>query len=176
MKAARNCLLELYLPNKDREPLCGEMRPMLPLLFEGEKQLGKPPAEAWNKLSDVRFLVRCIPGAEVIGEPEPASAALKLRPGFAFVRGTLDVTLTVIDKTEPTSVRLALHSKAIGASSDVEARLEMSAAEAGTAVHWSVEVTSLTGLLKLVPQGLIRGAAQSIIDDVWEEVETKLGA
>jgi carbon monoxide dehydrogenase subunit G len=144
------------------------------LNFEGDKQFARPPADVWNKLSDARFLVQCIPNAEVVGAPVETSAVCKLRPGFAFVRGTLEVTLSVVDKAEPTSVRLGLHSKGIGASSDVEAVLGVAARNGGTAIHWTADVKSLGGLLKLLPQGLIRGAAQSVIDDVWKQVEARL--
>jgi carbon monoxide dehydrogenase subunit G len=75
---------------------------------------------------------------------------------------------------EPTTARLSLLSKAIGASSDVEAVLTFAPAGAGTRVHWTADVKSLSGLLKLVPSGLIRGAAQSVIDDVWKQVDAKL--
>jgi carbon monoxide dehydrogenase subunit G len=144
------------------------------LTFGGDKQFARPPAEVWAKLSDARFLVQCIPNAEVLGTPEAVTAVCKLRPGFAFIRGTLEVTLTIVEKAEPASVRLALHSKAIGASSDVEAVLAMTPNEGGTALHWTAEVKTLGGLLKMVPQGLIRGAAQSVIDDVWKQVDARV--
>jgi carbon monoxide dehydrogenase subunit G len=144
------------------------------LHFEGDKHFTQAPGALWTKLSDARFLVQCIPNAEVNGVPEPATARCKLRPGFAFVRGTLDVTLTIVEKTEPTTVRISLHSKAIGASSDVEAVLGITSKDDGSDVHWTADVTSLGGLLKLVPHGLIRGAAQSVIDDVWKQTDLKL--
>jgi carbon monoxide dehydrogenase subunit G len=144
------------------------------LHFEGDKDFPRPPADVWSKLSDARFLVQCIPDAQVIGTPTAETAECKLRPGFAFVRGTLNVTLRVLEAVEATSVRLALLSKAIGASSDVEAVLAFSPSEKGTRVHWTEEVKTLTGLLKLVPQGLIRGAAEKVINDVWAQVEAKL--
>ena len=41
-------------------------------------------------------------------------------------------------------------------------------------MHWIAEVKELGGLLKMVPQGLIRGAAQKVLDDAWTAVEAKL--
>ena len=42
---------------------------------------------------------------------------------------------------------------------------------------WRAEVKSLGGLLKMVPSGLIRGAAQKVIEDVWNGVadQVKMG-
>jgi carbon monoxide dehydrogenase subunit G len=134
------------------------------------------PDEVWAKLSDARFLVQCIPDAQVVGQPEPTVAVCKLRPGFAFVRGTLEVTLRVIEATAPSTVRLSLFSKAMAASSEVEALLALTPKDEGTHVHWTADIKSLGGLLKVVPSGLIRGAAQSVINDVWAQAEAKLGA
>ena len=44
----------------------------------------------------------------------------------------------------------------------------------GTAVHWTGNLTEVTGLLKIVPKGLIEGSARKVIEDVWEAVSARL--
>ena len=144
------------------------------LRFEGDRDFPQPPAELWARLTDARFLVQCIPDVESVTEVQPDRAVLVLRPGFAFVRGTLDVTLQVVDPVPPTSARLLLHSKGIGTSSDVEAALSLAAHGSGTRVHWVAEVKALGGLLKMVPAGLIRGAAEKVVGDAWNAVAARL--
>ena len=97
-----------------------------------------------------------------------------LRPGLAFVRGTLELTLRIAEATSPTSVRLSLATKGIGTTSEVEVALALTPQESGSRVNWTAEVKSLGGLLKAVPQGLIRGAAQKVINDAWTSVESHL--
>jgi carbon monoxide dehydrogenase subunit G len=46
--------------------------------------------------------------------------------------------------------------------------------DTGTHVHWKAEIKNLGGLLKAIPSGLIRGAAQKISADVWAEIEKRL--
>jgi carbon monoxide dehydrogenase subunit G len=145
------------------------------LHFEGDKDFPLAPADLWAKLSDARFLVQCIPGAEKVLTAEHDRAVCVLRPGFAFVRGTLEVTLQVTEAVPGQSVRLLLHSKGIGTTSDVEAALALTAQGGGTRVHWTADVKQLGGLLKAVPQGLIKASAQKVIGDVWAQVEAKLG-
>jgi carbon monoxide dehydrogenase subunit G len=99
-----------------------------------------------------------------------------LRPGFSFVRGTLDVTLHVVDAVEPSAARYAVASKGIGSSADVEATVALAPEGAGTRVRWTAEIKTLGGLLKMVPAGLIRGAAQKVVNDAWSAVEAKLNA
>jgi carbon monoxide dehydrogenase subunit G len=144
------------------------------LHFEGDRGFSQPPAELWARLSDPRFLVGCIPGSESVREAAADHAVCMIRPGFAFVRGTLEVTLKVVEAVAPASVRLELHSKGIGSSSDVAAALALTPQDAGTRVHWTADVQSLGGLLKAMPPGLIRGAAEKVIGDVWTNVTARL--
>jgi carbon monoxide dehydrogenase subunit G len=142
--------------------------------FEGDKDFPQPPVELWAKLTDARFLVQCIPDVESVTEQEADHAVLVLRPGFSFVRGTLDVTLRVVDAVSPASARYVVVSKGIGSSADVEATVALAPEGTGSRVHWTAEVKTLGGLLKMVPSGLIRGAAQKVVNDAWNAVEGKL--
>ena len=56
----------------------------------------------------------------------------------------------------------------------VESTLRLSADGPNTKVGWTAEVTQLGGLLKMVPYGLIRGAAHKVIEDVWDGIAEKL--
>jgi carbon monoxide dehydrogenase subunit G len=143
--------------------------------FEGEKDFPQAPANLWAKLTDARFLAQCIPDVESIQEAEADRAVLVLRPGFSFVRGTLDVTLRVVDAVEP-AARYEIASKGIGSTADVEATVALAPEGTGTRVRWMAEIKTLGGLLKMVPAGLIRGAAQKVVNDAWSAAEAKLNA
>lgn len=144
--------------------------------FEGEKDFPQPPAELWAKLSDARFLVQCIPDVESVAEAEADLAKMVVRPGFSFVRGTLESSLHIIDTVAPTTARYTIANKGIGSSADVEATIALAPRGTGTRVHWTAEIKALGGLLKLVPSGLIRGAAQKVANDTWSAVEARLSA
>lgn len=145
------------------------------LRFDGRKDFpGLAPAALFEKLSDAQFLVLCVPDVREVDRQDRESAAFTLRPGFAFIRGTLEVTLRVLEATAPGTIRLSLLSKGIGSSSEVETTLTLSALEAGTRVDWVAEVKSLGGLLKAVPHGLVRGAATKVIQDAWSAAEGRL--
>ena len=144
--------------------------------FEGDKDFPLAPAELWGKLTDARFLVQCIPDVQVVSRSEPDWAVCTLRPGFSFVRGTLELTLRVGEAVEGTSARFLVHTKGIGSTSDVEAALAFRPQDGGTRVHWTADVKELGGLLKAVPRGLIQAAAQKVIADSWAAVEANLAA
>jgi carbon monoxide dehydrogenase subunit G len=146
------------------------------LHFEGSRAFSQPVAEVWSKLSDARFLVQCIPGVEAVTVAEPDQAACRLRPGFAFVRGTLDLTLRIVDVVAEKSARLELHSQGIGSTSDVEATLNLEPQGDGTQLQWTADIKQLGGLLKAVPSGLVQAAAQKVIGDAWAAVAARMGA
>jgi carbon monoxide dehydrogenase subunit G len=58
----------------------------------------------------------------------------------------------------------------------VEATIALAPDGTGTRVRWTAEIKTLGGLLKMVPAGLIRGAAQKVVNDAWSAVEAKLNA
>jgi carbon monoxide dehydrogenase subunit G len=146
----------------------------LMLRFEGDRDFPLSPVDLWAKLRDARFLVTCIPEAAVQGVPERDKAVCSVRPGFAFIGGSLDTTVEILDAQEPAKLRFLLSSKGIGTSSVVETELTITPAAGGSRVHWVAEVKNLGGLLKAVPSGLIRGAAQKTIEDVWEGITKSL--
>jgi carbon monoxide dehydrogenase subunit G len=143
------------------------------LEFEGDRTISQPPAEVWARLGDARFLVECMPDREAVKEAAADQAVCTIRPGFAFVRGRLEVTVRILERAE-NFVRVSLHSKGVGTSSDVEATLTLAPQDGGTKLHYKAAVTHLGGLLKAVPGGLIRGAGQKVIGDVLTGVEKKL--
>jgi carbon monoxide dehydrogenase subunit G len=144
--------------------------------FEGDRNIPYEPAEVFPKFRDVSFLVQCVPDSTPIVEATRDRAECRVRPGFAFIRGTMDVTLQVVQAVEPKTVQLLINSKGIGSSADVDVFLTLDSREQGTHLHWIAEVKQLGGLLKAVPSGLIRGAAQKTIDELWRRVTNKICA
>lgn len=146
------------------------------LVFQGEKQFGNEPAIVWARLRDASFLVQCIPDASIEGAPTRDEAFASVRPGFSFVRGNLDITLHIIGSDEPRLVKALVLSKGVGANSEIEVAVAVSAGGQGTHVEWNAEVKTLGGLLKMAPTGLVRGAAQKVIEDVWANIEQRLAS
>jgi len=143
--------------------------------FEGDKSFPLPVADVAAKLSDAGFLASCLPDAQV-SEATPDKAVWKLKPKLAFLTGSLNVEMTSTGREPGESAAFKIVAKAIGASSTVVTALTFTEADGGTAVQWTGDLTEVTGLLKMVPKGLLQGSAQKVIEDVWEAVRAKLAA
>ncbi len=142
--------------------------------FEGDQDLPHAPATVWQKLRDPAFLLQCIPDAAPSGQVEKDRVAFSVQPNLGFVRGRLDVVLELTDAQEPTTLRWHMSSKGISTTSEIDIALAVSPHEQGSRIHWQASITQLGGLLRMVPSGLIRGAAQKVVEDMWRTVADKL--
>jgi carbon monoxide dehydrogenase subunit G len=142
--------------------------------FEGTRDFPQPPALVWARLRDARFLTQCVPDSFPEGSPARDQAVCTVRPSLSFVRGSLQITIQVLEAAADQTLKLLLASKGVGNSSEVEAVMSFAPQNGGTRVQWSAEVVRLGGLLRAVPTGLVRGAAQKLIDDLWKEVASRL--
>jgi uncharacterized protein len=141
--------------------------------FEGDRSFSLPITEVALKLSDAGFLVNCLPDSQIT-EATPDKAVWKLRPKLSFLTGGLNAEMATTAREPGKSVAFKVFTKALGASSTVITNLTFLEAEGGTVVHWTGELTEVTGLLKAVPKGLLQGTAQKVIDDVWAAVTARL--
>ncbi|AWM36588.1 Carbon monoxide dehydrogenase subunit G (CoxG) [Gemmata obscuriglobus] len=141
--------------------------------FEGDKRIGRPVAEVAAKLSDAGFLANSVPDAEV-SENTPDRATGKIKPKLSFLTGSLTLHAEVTTRVPGKSVAYRIETKTMGASSTVETTLVFGEAEGGTLVHWTGDIVAVTGLLKMVPKGLLEGTAKKVIEDVWAAVESKI--
>ena len=143
--------------------------------FKGEREISRPPVELYLKLLNPAFVAGCIPDVEAVARAEGDTIACTLRPGFSFVRGTLDLTVHLEGAEAGRRIKYMIETKGIGTSSAVEVELDLVGSTGGTVVHWTAIVKELGGLLKALPKGLVQASAQKIIALAWTSVANQLG-
>ena len=143
------------------------------IAFAGERSFPHPVPAVAEKLSDVGWLVGTLPDVQVTAAA-PDRAAWKMKPRLSFVAGHLDSTMERTAHEPGAAVGFRVVTKAIGASSTVNIRLAFHAADGGTRVAWTGELVEVTGLLKMVPKGLLQATAEKVIEDVWVAVGARL--
>lgn len=142
--------------------------------LQGQREYAVSADILWGKLSDLQFLVDCVPDKHDPKLVSPTKAEMIIRPNIAFLKGELTLVMEKTAETPPTAATLTLSTKGIGSTSTVVAQFEVQPAPGGSQLIWSAEVTQLGGLLKAVPKGFIQGAAQKQINDLLTSLETKL--
>jgi carbon monoxide dehydrogenase subunit G len=142
--------------------------------LSGNEQFDLPANSVWQSLIDPSFLCLCFPGVDSVVRCDDRSAMLVVRPGFSFVRGTLEVSFEFVDLKPTSHARVAIQLKGIGSSAKLESGFGLSPNDAGTRVEWTADVLELGGLLKAVSQGLMQAAAQKVASDTWGNIRHRL--
>ena len=133
-----------------------------------------PVAEVAAKLSDAGFVANCVPDAQVAeATPDRASGSSSRNcrsspvadPRRGGDRTRPGKSVTFRDRSPRRWARAAPWRRS---STFKEAE------GGGTAVHWTGDLVAMTGCLKMVPKGLLEGAAKKVIEDVWSAVAAKL--
>ena len=141
--------------------------------FEGTRFLPVPPAVVSAKLADAGFVVGCLDHVEKVVESSPDRAAWKLRHQFRVhewdarhdaERHRAHRRVGDVPRGQQGDRRFDHSSRHDG----------VPAGRGGATVTWSAELVERTGLLKLVPAGLVQSAAGSVIEETWKSIETKL--
>ncbi len=140
---------------------------------QGDRDFALRASELFARLSDAAWLAGCLTEVHVV-RAGPDVAEWSMRPTLSFVAGTIETTLTITERTPSAEMRATVLSKGIGATAQVETHLTFAPQGDGTRVHWEMAITQLTGLLKLIPKGLLQATAQKVIEDVWTQIDKKL--
>ncbi|MGL4421402.1 MAG: CoxG family protein [Gemmataceae bacterium] len=141
--------------------------------LQGQETFPILPELLFPKLRDCGFLAHCLPDATITSASD-AESAWKMKPKLSFVSGELKTHLARTAETPPSTIAFHVKGEGVGATSTVTTTLKLTPTDTGTIVDWSADIIALTGLLKMVPRGLIQSAAQKVIADVWVAVREKL--
>ena len=144
--------------------------------FTGVEHFECMPVELWARLTDMPFVSRAIPDVDRFDRVDAMGFACRVRPRFAFLTGSLDLTFEVIELQPQDRLKVRSRGKGIGAAVVVEAELRLSAKDQGTELQWTGIIVSREGLLKPVSAGLIQGAAQRVIDNFWKKFREAMTA
>jgi carbon monoxide dehydrogenase subunit G len=138
--------------------------------FSGVESLPASADRVYTFLTDPDQMKSVIP--DLVSAEKTAPNILKgvVRPGFSFLRGTLKFTMTIDPKEPGKTANVTIFSEAIGAKLTVESSMRVEPDGAGSKVHWTAQVTQLSGLIAAAPGGLIKAAADKTVRDGWEKI------
>lgn len=125
----------------------------------GTERLDLAPAEAWARLSDPRSLGEALPAVERVAVGGEDSFEATFRPTTGLGSTLMVVAFTVSEREEPS--RLVVTGSGGGAEFAVRLRaaFELAEADAGTDVHWTLEL-HLHGALRSLTQRVIEQVAR----------------
>lgn len=142
--------------------------------FGGEEHFAAPPDEVYPLLTDLEAMQRTIPDLSSAERVDDRTLKCIVRPGFSFLRGTMNLTIT-IDKTRPPEeATMQVDAKGIGVAMKIVSRLHIAPEGDGSRLKWDATVSEMKGLVSTVSPALVRGAADGIIRHSWQQVHQQL--
>jgi carbon monoxide dehydrogenase subunit G len=142
--------------------------------FSGTEHFDVPVETAFDQITDLKVTAKTLPGLERVERLEPTHLECRVRPKFSFLTGSMQMIFDVLETERPSSARMRVVGKGIGASLAIETSIRLTAEGTGTRLDWSSEVTELGGLIKALSRSLIEGAARKVVADSWATFRTHL--
>jgi carbon monoxide dehydrogenase subunit G len=137
--------------------------------FSGAEHFDCTQSELWSRLNDMAFISRTIPDVDKVERLEPTGFTCKVRPKFAFLTGSLELSFTITESEPEKRMVVRSRGKGIGAAIVVDIEIHLSSAASGTDLNWTGTIISREGLLKPVSTSLIQGAAERVIQNLWQK-------
>jgi len=135
--------------------------------LSGTEHFDAPVERVFDQITNLEFTAKTLPGLERVEKLESQHLVCRVKPGFSFLTGSMQMTFDVLEAERPTSAKMRVKGKGIGATVVIETSVNLAAEGTGTRLDWASEVTELGGLIKAVSRALIEGAAKKIVSDSW---------
>ncbi|HQU41168.1 MAG TPA: SRPBCC domain-containing protein [Pirellulales bacterium] len=143
--------------------------------FGGEEAFQADPQRLFATLTDLDTLAASIPDLVSAERPDPQTLKCVVKPRFSFLRATLRMTIRLSDLDPPRSAKMHIASEGIGVSMQITSSLNIENEGTGSRLRWTATIDRVGGLMATVPAGLVKGAADQVIRQAWQQVRVKLG-
>jgi uncharacterized protein len=142
--------------------------------FSGSEHFDYPVETVFDQITDLQVTAKTLPGLERVERLEPKHLECRVRPKFSFLTGSMQMIFDILETDRPSTARMRVVGKGIGASLAIETSIRLTAEGTGTRLDWSSQVTELGGLIKALSHSLIEGAARKVVADSWATFRTHL--
>lgn len=141
----------------------------------GEELFKAARSKVFAALTDLDALKQSIPDLQSAEIIDPRTLKCVVRPGFAFIRGTMKLSIHLVKVLPDEEIVMKVNAAGIGLTMEIETNLRLEAIESlKTRLVWRTQVVNRTGLISLVGASLIQGAAEKTIRDGWTKLRERL--
>jgi carbon monoxide dehydrogenase subunit G len=144
------------------------------LEFGGTELFEATPQRLFEVLTDLDMLPQSIPDLQSSERIDERILRCVVRPGLAFIRGTMKLRIELLDLQPPTAATMQIDAQGIGATIQVQSQMKLTAEGPATRLDWEAAITQRKGLVATVSAALIRGAADQVMRHGWEQIRAKL--
>lgn len=135
--------------------------------LSGFEHFDAPVETVYDQITNLEFTAKTLPGLERVEKLTPTHLECRVKPQFSFLTGSMQMVFDILESNRPSSARMRVKGKGIGATLTIETSIRLSPETDGTRLEWTSQVTEMGGLIKAVSRSLIEGAARKIVRDSW---------
>jgi len=128
----------------------------------------------YDFVTDPRRVTSIFPDVQSLKVADENNFSLKAKVGMSFIKGTMDVKLSLVDNRRPTFSKLKARGTGLNSSVDLESSFTLEDAPGGgTHVKWAAEA-KISGMMASVGSRLIDSAANKYVKEIIGSLEKKL--
>jgi carbon monoxide dehydrogenase subunit G len=139
----------------------------------GSYAFAAPPERVWALLMDPNAIASCIPGCDRLDPDGPDRYKAAITIGMAAITGNYEGTVTISDKTEPSSYKLSVEGQGRPGFVKGDATIALRADGTNTIVDVK-GVVQTGGTIARLGQRLIGSAAKMMQDRFFACLQSKL--
>src|SRR3989338_7255365 len=143
------------------------------MIIEKDYLIKSPIEKVWDFISKPKLFGECIPDVGTYKQVSNRHFVLTINPKFAFLKTTIVMDWKVLF-FKRNHGKLSIKGKAIGSTFEAVSELKLLKKKAHSLLKLNVAIIKLSGLLKPVPDTIIKAAALKIADDIFNCVSHKL--
>jgi uncharacterized protein len=142
--------------------------------YEGSFEVTAPREKVYDFVTDPRRVTTIFPSVSSVRITDANDFSFKAKVGLSFIKGVMDVRLSLVDNVRPSSTRLRARGKGLNSTVDLDGSFALDdVPSGGTRVKWTAEV-KVGGILANVGSRLIASAADKYVKQIVGSLEKKL--
>ncbi len=142
--------------------------------YEGSFDVKAARDKVYDFVTDPEKVTSIFPDVQSLKIVDANNFSLKAKVGISFIKGTMDVKLSLVDNRRPTYSKLKARGTGLNSSVDLESSFTLEDAPAGgTHVKWAADA-KISGMMASVGSRLIDSAANKYVKEIIGSLEKKL--
>ena len=142
--------------------------------YDGGFDVSAPKEKVYDFVTDPKKVTTIFPDVQSVKVIDPTNFQIKAKIGLSFIKGTMDVKLTLVDNKRPTFTKLKARGTGLNSAVDLESSFTLEDNSAGgTHVKWSADA-KISGMMASVGSRLIDAQADKYVKQIIGSLEKKL--
>jgi uncharacterized protein len=142
--------------------------------YEGSFDVEAPKEKVYDFVTDPKKVTTIFPDVQSVKVIDEDNFQIKAKVGMSFIKGVMDVKLTLVEKKRPTFTKLKARGTGMNSSVDLESSFALEdGPKGGTHVKWAADA-KISGMMASVGSRLIDSQADKYVKQIIGSLEKKL--